>query len=99
MKLFWISYHNQADSLLPMAEKAKKAFEARNSIRTEARNMMADEATRTKLDQERPNMSFEELVKSKMQRKGMTREEAIADIYKTATKTNANVNKELGLEE
>ena len=52
-----------------------------------------------RLDQERPNKTFEELIKSKMERKGMTREEAIEDIYKTATKTNANVNKELGLED
>ena len=27
----------------------------------------------------------------------MTRDEAIRDIYDTATKTNANVNRELGL--
>ena len=87
------------DPSLPMIEKAQKAFEARNRIRTEARNMMADEATRKMLDQERPNKTFEELVKSKMERKGMTREEAIEDIYKTATKTNANVNKEFGLED
>lgn len=85
------------DQSLPMLEKAQKAFEARNRIRTEARNKMADEATRKMLDQERPNKTFEELVQSKMERKGMTREEAIEDIYKTATKTNANVNKELGL--
>lgn len=84
---------------LPMVEKAKKAFEARNRIRTEARDMMADEVTRLRLDQERPNKTFEELIKSKMERKGMTRTEAIEDIYKTATKTNANVNKELGLED
>lgn len=85
------------DQNLPMVEKAQKAFAARNRIRTEARNRMADEATRKMLDQERPNKTFEELVQSKMERKGMTREEAIEDIYKTATKTNANVNKELGL--
>ena len=60
--------------------------------------MMADEATRKLLDKERPNLTFEELVESKMKRKGMTREEAIADILKTATKTNANVNRELGLD-
>ena len=33
-----------------------------------------------------------------MKRKGMTREEAIEDIYMTATKTNESVNKELGIE-
>lgn len=87
------------DQSLPMLEKALLAYEARNRIRTEARNMMADETTRNLLDQEHPNKTFEELVKSKMERKGMTREEAIEDVYKTATKTNANVNKELGLED
>lgn len=85
------------DSSLPMEEKAKLAFEARNNIRTEARKMMADEETRKKLDKEHPNKSFEELVESKMKRKGMTREEAIKDVFETATKTNADVNKELGL--
>jgi len=60
---------------------------------------MADKATRMQLDQNSPNKTFEELVKSKMERKGMTREEAIEDVYNTATKTNANVNKELGLED
>lgn len=85
------------DQTLPIKEQAKQAFEARNRIRTEARNMMADEATRKKLDKERPNKTFEELIESKMKRKGMTREEAILDILETATKTNENVNKELGL--
>ena len=59
--------------------------------------MMADEETRKKLDEERPNKTFEELIESKMKRKGMTREEAIQDILETATKSNANVDKELGL--
>ena len=85
------------DASLTIEEQAKLAFEARNRIRSEARKMMADEDTRKKLEEERPNKSFEELVTSKMERKGMTREEAIQDVYKTATKTNANVNKELGL--
>lgn len=89
---------NNIDSSLPMEEKARKAFEARNRIRTQARDMMADEKTRKQLDIERPNKTFEELIQSKMNRKGMSREEAIQDIYKTATKTNENVNKELGLE-
>lgn len=88
---------NNIDSSLPMEEKAKMAFEARNRIRTQARNMMADKETRKLLDSERPNKTFEELIQSKMDRKGMTREEAIKDIYKTATKTNDMVNKELGL--
>lgn len=86
------------DKTLPIEEQARQAFEARNRIRTEARNMMADEATRKKLEVERPNKTFEELIESKMKRKGMTREEAIEDIYKTATRTNVDVNRELGLD-
>ena len=88
---------NNIDSSLPMEERARQAFEARNNIRTQARNMMADEETRKHLDSVRPNKTFEELIQSKMERKGMTREEAIQDIYETATKTNETVNKELGL--
>lgn len=86
------------DKSLPMEEQARQAFEARNKLRTEARNMMADEETRKMLDSLRPNKTFEELVESKMKRKGLTREEAIQDVYDTATKTNADVNKELGID-
>lgn len=86
------------DSTLPIEEQAKQAFEARNKIRTDARNMMADQKMRDKLDKEQPNKTFEELVESKMDRKGMTREQAIQDVYDTATKTNKNINKELGLD-
>jgi hypothetical protein len=85
------------DKTLPIADQAQQAFEARNRIRTEARKMMADEATRKKLDKEKPNKTFEELIESKMKRKGMTREEAIQDILETATKSNVDVDKELGL--
>lgn len=85
------------DKSLPIEQQAKQAFEARNSIRTKARDMMADQETRKQLDKEHPNKTFEELIESKMKRKGMTREEAIRDIYDTATKTNTNINKELGL--
>lgn len=80
-------------TLLP-EKQARQAFEARNAIRTAAREKMADNEALEFLDKKYPNKSFEELVRSKMQRKGMTREEAIRDILKTATKTNANVNKE-----
>lgn len=86
------------DQNFSIEEKAKQAFYARNNIRSRARNLMSDEKTRALLDAEKPNKTFEELVESKMKRKGMTREEAIEDIYKTATKTNEGINKELGLD-
>ena len=87
------------DKSLPIEEQARQAFEARNKIRTDAREMMADQETRSQLDKISPNRTFEELIQLKMKRKGMTRQEAIRDIYNTATKTNKNVNSELGVED
>ena len=59
---------------------------------------MRDQETRRKLDEEQPNKTFEELIDSKMERKGMTYEQAVEDIIKTSRKTNKQVNKSLGLE-
>ena len=87
----------EIDPNLPVEKQAMLAFEARNRIRTEARNKMIDEETRKLLDVERPNLTFEALIESKMKRKGMTREEAIQDIFETATKTNENVDREFGI--
>ena len=61
--------------------------------------MMEDQETRKVLDESKPNKTFEELVENKMKRKGMTREEAVQDVFDTATKTNEAVNKEFGIEE
>ena len=86
------------DKSLPIEEQARQAFEARNAARDKARKMMTDKETLEKLKKEHPNKTFEELVESKMKRKGMSREEAIQDVYDTSTKTNKDVNKELGLD-
>ena len=58
---------------------------------------MTDTETAEMLEKKHPAPTFDELVESKMKRKGMTREEAIKDILKTASKTNEDVNKEFGL--
>lgn len=81
-----------------LEEQARQACELRNKNRTMARDLMADQETRKRLDLEAPNKSFEELLADKIARKHLTREEAIADILKTATKTNQEVNKKFGLE-
>lgn len=88
---------NRIPASLPLENRAIKAFNARNNLRTKARSMMLDENTRKMLDEKRPNKTFEELVASKIERKGMTREEAIEDILKTATTTNKDVNREFGI--
>lgn len=58
---------------------------------------MSDAETAEFLDRKRPTPSFEELLNSKMERKKLTREEALRDILETASTTNAYINKEFGL--
>lgn len=79
-------------------EQARQACELRIAYRTQTRDLMRDQIARKRLDEEYPSKSFEELLEDKMRRKGLTREEAILDIYETAVKTNSGVNEALGLE-
>lgn len=99
----WYKAHDEKipdmiDRTLPIEEQAKQACRLRNENRTNARDLMRDQETRRKLDEEQPNKTFEELIDSKMERKGMTYEQAVEDIIKTSRKTNKQVNKSLGLE-
>lgn len=64
------------DSIVPsftFEEKAKHAFGVRNRMRVIAREMMEDKETKDELYKKHPCLTFEELVESKMKRKGMTR--------------------------
>ena len=87
------------DKSLPIEQQARQACELRNQFRTQARNLMANQDERRQLDITDPNKSFEELIADKMERKQLTREQAVEDILNTATKTRKSVNKSLGLEE
>lgn len=87
------------DKSKSIEEQARQACELRNTYRTQARDLMADQVARKELDRTDPNKSFEEHINSKMKRKNMTYDEAVADILKTSTKTRKSVNKQLGLEE
>ena len=90
--------HLQISRELPIEEQARQAFELRNQYRRQARDLMADQELRQKLDQEKPMKEWESLVAGKMRKKNMSREEAIEDIYKTSIKSNEGVNKKFGLE-
>jgi len=92
----WI--HSQISTELPIEERARQAFELRNQYRRQARDLMADQELRKRLDREKPMKEWEPAVADKMHRKGMSRQEAIEDIYRTAIKSNEGVNKKLGLE-
>lgn len=99
----WYKNHDEKipdriDRTLSAEEQAKQACRLRNENRTNARDLMRDQEKRRQLDAEQPNKTFEELIDSKMARKGMTYDEAVQDIIATAKKTNAQVNRSLGLE-
>ena len=90
--------HDMVDDSLPLEIKARQAFELRNLYRTQTRDLMGDQLIgRRILDEQQPNPSFEKILNHKMNDKGMSYEEAIQDIYDTATKSNKSVNKKFGL--
>lgn len=88
---------NKIDRSKTIEEQAKQAFDLRNKLKHDARVAMSDEKTAAKLERVFPAPEWEELIKDKMTRKTLTREEAVRDILETASKTNNDVNKEFGL--
>ncbi len=99
----WYKWHDEnipniIDKTKSIEDQARQAHELRNIYRTQARDLMKDQSLRAKLDKDSPNKSFEELMLHKINDKKMSKEDAIADILKTATKTIKKVNKSLGLE-
>lgn len=86
------SIKNSVNKNLPLEQQAKQAFSLRNTYRNRARDLMEDVQARKQLDARRPNKAFDELLKGKMERKGLTKEEALKDIIETASKTNKGVD-------
>lgn len=78
-------------------DQARQAQALRNQFRTNARDLMLNQDERKWLDKSHPNLTFEEQVDKKMSDKGMTRDEAIQDILKTASKSNKKVNEKFKL--
>lgn len=85
------------DTSKSLEEQARQAFDLRNKYRHIARIHMSDISTAKMLEKEHPSKTFDELLKEKMLRKGLTKQEALEDILKTSSKTNSSVNKEFGL--
>lgn len=99
----WYKMHDERipdliDRTQPIETQARKACDLRNENRTAARELMKDQAKRKQLDITDPNKTFEQLLSHKMHDKGLSYDEAVEDILKTATKTRKSVNKMFGLE-
>ncbi len=100
----WYNFHDKRipdiiDKTESIEKQARQAHALRNQYRTQARDLMKDQEERKRLDIQHPNETFEQTISRKMNEKALTREQAIADTLKTASKTNSGVNKKFGLED
>ena len=96
-------YHEQLDKIkssipknLTLEEQAHFAFETRNKVRLDAREKMVDLKALALLPE---SPDFETLLKSKMERKHKTREEALQDMIDTCNKSNKDVDEYFEFEE
>ena len=89
---------NQIDESVSLENQAKQAFDIRNRNRTQARNLMKDQEKRAWLDENYPNQEFEELLKRKEKRYGLTGDDAYRAIIESSRTTNKRANKMVGLE-
>ena len=70
----WYIYHDERiheliDSSLPIEQKARMAFDLRNKYRTQARELMADQELRRRLDWTDPNPTWEGILRHKVEDK------------------------------
>ena len=90
---------NLIDTTKSIEDQAKQAFDMRNRVKFQAREMMNDVKSRAELDVKSPiNTSFNEKVEEKIREKKLTRQQAYEDILRTSKKSNRGVDKKLGLE-
>ena len=91
--------HAQISKDLPMEQQARQAFELRNLYRRQARDLMADQELRRELDRDEPMQTWEGIIAHKMKKyPGISREEAIRQIYESAVRSRRSVNEKFGLE-
>lgn len=88
---------------LSLEDQAKQASELRNQFRTQARDLMADQEERKKLDLAYPNLPFDYYIKkySKPNEKGEvpTKEEVYKKIVEKSTTSNKKYDRKAGVEE
>ncbi|MBQ7874914.1 MAG: hypothetical protein IJ306_07150 [Oscillospiraceae bacterium] len=71
------------DQSFPQSHIASKEYEFHNELLNEARNVMVDSKTGSAINRKFGIVDFERQITEAMKRKGITREEAIRDIYKS----------------
>ncbi len=84
------------DKNLSIEQQAQQAFNFRNQIRTQARDLMSDRVAAEKLFGTKPNMTWDQVVK-KYTEQGFTGDALYQEIINAAQRSNPAVNQSLGV--
>ena len=98
-----ISEHNikipdLIDQTKTLEHQARQAFELRKENIKTARSMMLDRKEAEHLTLHEPVGTFEDLVKYKKEKYGLTGDKLFLDIIRSSQTTRKSINKSLGLE-
>ncbi len=100
----WYKAHNQSiinklDSSESLEQQARKAYDMRNENKYNARELMRDKKEKEKLfeeDKKRPQ-SFEDMVKHKEEKYGLSGDDVYRDIIRSCATTNEGYDKKAGV--
>lgn len=84
------------DPALSIEQRARLAFELRNSYRTQARTLMADRTLAGRLMLEEPNLTWEQLIQKTMN-KGFSGDDIYLQIIGSSQRSRPSINNQLGL--
>lgn len=88
---------NLIDTLQPLEQQARQAYELRNQYRFEARELMKNQQERKELDKEKTK-TFEQLVEHKKQEYGLSGDDIYRDIIRSSGTTNREYDKKAGVD-
>lgn len=88
---------NLLDTKGTLEAQARQAHELRNKYRTQARDLMKDQVARKGLDQDFPNLTFEQLMERKKTKYGLEGDAAYQDIVRSSTTTNKKFDEKAGI--
>jgi len=98
----WYIEHNKnipniIDKTKPLEQQAKQAFELREKYKKQARDMMSDRKSAEYLEKHEISKTFDELLREKIEKYGITKNEAYIDIIRSSQKTRNSINEKFNL--
>ena len=101
VRKWYIEHNNNIPNLIdtkkPLEQQAKQAFDLRGQYKQQARNMMLDRESAEYLEKNEKSKTFNELLREKKERYGMTENEAYIDIIRSSQTTRKLINEKFNL--